>query len=283
MRGPSRRRVLALSGAAALAAGAVRGPLAALAADASEAGSAAATGPSGPRHALTVFGEPRYPPDFKHFDYVNPDAPKGGEIRLLPASWTTNQNPTTFNTFNMHILKGDSPPMMGLTQASLMVRGSDEPDTVYGLLAESVTVDGRDYAFKLREGATFTDGSPITADDVVFSYDTLKTLGHPIWRQLLAGVEAVRAEGPQVAVITFAEGTSNRLPPLASEVPILSKAYYTANSIETANLDIPVTSGAYTVGDFRAGRYVSFVRREDDWTADVPSQVCHNNFDTIRV
>lgn len=234
-------------------------------------------------HALTVFGEPRYGPDFTHFDYANPDAPKGGSIRLSPASWTTNQNPTTFNTFNMNILKGDSPPMMELTKVALMARNPEEPDAVYGALAESVTVDGRDYAFALREGATFSDGSPITADDVVFTYETMAREGHPIYRQLLAGVAGVRAEGASVAVLSFAEDTSNRLPPLASLIPILSKAYYTEHSIQDATLAIPVTSGAYTVGDFRSGRYVTFVRREDDWTRDIPAFVGHHNFDEVRV
>ncbi|GAB5375449.1 MAG: extracellular solute-binding protein [Acuticoccus sp.] len=279
MRGPSRRRVLTLTGAAALSAT----PLARALATTAGEGAAPAASPAGPQHAITVFGAPRYGPDFTHFDYANPDAPKGGRIRLGPSSWTTNQNPTTFNTFNMNILKGDSPPLLDITMAGLMVRNFEEPDAVYGLIAESVTVDGRAYAFTLRDGPTFSDGSPITPEDVVFTYETLAKDGHPIYRQLLAGMESVAAEGPRTAVITFREGTSNRLPPLVSVIPILSKAYYTAHSILDANLDIPVGSGAYTIGDFRAGRYVTFVRRADDWMADVPARVGHNNFDEVRV
>lgn len=273
MSGPTRRRVLTLSGAAALSAS----PL--MRAWAVTPASAAGT----PQHALTVFGAPKYGPDFTHFDYANADAPKGGSIRLSPSSWTTNQNPTTFNTFNMNILKGDSPPMMELTKVALMVRNYNEPDAVYGVLAESVTVNGRDYAFRLREGATFTDGSPITADDVVFTYEVMAKDGHPTYRQILSGLAGVRAEGPEVAVLTFKEGTSNRLPPLVAVIPILSKAYYTEHSILDATLDIPVTSGAYTVGDYRPGRYVTFVRRQDDWTAEVPAFVGHHNFDSVRV
>ena len=281
MTGPTRRRVLTLSGAAALAVS----PLARAFATgtAAEPAAAATAGGSQPLHALTVFGNPKYGPGFTHFAYANPDAPKGGTIRLSPASWTTNQNPTTFNTFNMNILRGDSPPMMEMTKVSLMTRNYEEPDAVYGVLAESVTVDGRDYAFHLREGATFSDGSPITAADVAFTYETLASEGHPIYRQILGGVEGVRADGEGTAVITFREGTSNRLPPLVAVIPILSKAYYTENSIQDANLSIPVTSGAYIVGDFRAGRYVTFVRRADDWTANIPALVGHNNFDEVRV
>jgi len=273
----SRRRVLALSGAAALAAR----PGFALA---TGAAAPAAPGTGGTHHALSVFGAPRHGPDFAHFSYVNPDAPKGGSIRLSPSSWTTNQNPTTFNTFNMLILRGDSPVYMDLTHASLMTRNLDEPDAVYPLLAQSVTVEGRDYTFALREGATFTDGSPITAEDVAFSYETLREKGHPIYRQILGGVEAVDVAGPLSVRITFFEGTSNRLPPLvAAGIPIISQAYFTEHDIEEATLAIPVTSGSYTVGDYRAGRYVTFRRRADDWAADVPARVGHNNFDDVRV
>lgn len=282
MSSPTRRRVLTLSGAAALAATPLARALATTAVTSATVGETPAA-PAGTQHALTVFGAPKYGPDFTHFSYANPDAPKGGQIRLGPSSWTTNQNPSTFNTFNMNILRGDSPPFLDLTMASLMVRNFEEPDAVYGLIAESVTVEGRRYAFTLREGATFTDGSPITADDVAFTYETLATEGHPLYRQLLAGVESAVAEDPRTAVLTFREGTSNRLPPIVAVIPILSKAYYTANSILDANLDIPVSSGAYTIGDYRAGRYVTFVRRKDDWTERVPSQVGQNNFDEVRV
>ncbi|MEM0909062.1 MAG: extracellular solute-binding protein [Pseudomonadota bacterium] len=276
-RTPTRRTVLAMSGAAAFAACSLRSA-AATTLDRSEAPAAAK-----PRHALTVFGEPRHAEDFQHFDYVNPNAPKGGSIKLTPSSWMTNQNPTTFNTFNMMILRGDSPPFMELTDASLMVRGFDEPDAVYGLIAKTVTVDGKAYTFDLRPEATFTDGSPITADDVAFTFDTLKADGHPIWRALLRGLEEVRIDDERTATLIFGADTSDRLPPIVSALPILSKAYWTDNPITEATLKVPVTSGAYTVGDFRAGRFVSFRRRADDWTANVPSRVGHFNFDEVRV
>lgn len=237
----------------------------------------------GGRHALSVFGEPAFGPDFAHFDYVDPDAPKGGEMRLLPSSFGGNQNPVTFNTFNTFILKGDSPPLMDLCHAPLMVRNLDEPDAVYAYLAEAVEVDGKRYAFHLKPGATFTDGSPITAEDVVWSFETLKTRAHPVFRQPLAGVARVEAAGPATAVVTFADDTSNRLPPLVAGYPVLSKAYYEANEFEAATLDIPVTSGPYTVGDFRQGRYVNFVRRDGFWGDDVPAGRGQNNFGTIRV
>nr|WP_232372587.1 extracellular solute-binding protein [Acuticoccus mangrovi] len=246
---------------------------------AAAAGEAATT----PQHAITVFGPAKHAAGFTHFDYVNPDAPKGGEIRLLPASFGYNQNPLTFNTFNMYILRGDSPPLMQLCHGQLMVRGLNEPDAVYGSIAESVTIEGKRYAFALRPGATFSDGSPITADDVVFSLETLRADGHPSLAQPLSGVEKVEAADEATAVITFAEGTSSRLPPLITIYPILSRAYYEARPFADATLDVPVTSGPYTVGDFNPGRYVTFERRPDSWYETVPSSVGHYNFDKVRV
>lgn len=272
----SRRRVLALTGAAAAAMPALSltRPFLAPAAAYPEAGRA---------HALTVFGPPKHGPDFTHFDYVNPNAPKGGEIRLIPSSFGYNQNPLTFNTFNMFILRGDSPPLMQLCHASLMERGLDEPDAVYGLVAEAVEVEGHRFAFFLREGCTFTDGSPITAEDVVFSFETIREDGHPLAAQPLGGVEKVEAADERTAVITFAEGTSNRLPPLVATYPVLSKAYYTANDFTAADLAVPVTSGPYTVGNFQPGRFVEFRLRDDWWGADVPAARGHNNFGAVRV
>lgn len=270
MSGPSRRRVLALSGAAA--------SVAALSLRTTPLGALPVA-----RHALTVFGDPLYGPDAP-FGYVNPDAPRGGEIRLSPVSWRTNQNPETFNTFNMFILKGDSPPFMDRCHAALMVRGLDEPDAVYGQLAESVEIDGRRYAFRLRP-ATFSDGSPITAADVAFSYAIIRDKGHYTLAQPLAGVRSVEAADDATVVITFADDASNRLPPLVTSEPyaILSQAFYTANDFTAAKLDVPVTSGPYIVGEFRAGQWLNFEKRPAYWGDAIPSGRGHNNFDRIRV
>lgn len=239
--------------------------------------------PTAPRHALTVFGKPRHGADFTHFSYVDPDAPRGGSLRLVPSSFGSNQNPTTFNTFNMFILRGDSPPLMQLCHTSLMVRGLDEPDAVYGHIAEGVEVDGNRFAFTLRPEPTFTDGAPITAEDVVWSLTTIRADGHPDYAQPLKGIAAMEAADARTAVITFAAGTSNRLPPLVATFPALSKAYYEANDFKAARLDVPVTSGPYTVGRYDAGNYVEFTRRPDYWGDTVPSGRGHNNFETVRV
>lgn len=263
----TRRTALKLTGGAALALGA---PL--------RLGAA-----TGRRHALAVFGDALHGPDFTHFGYVNPEAPRGGELRMIPPGWMTNQNPDTFNTFNMLILRGDSPPFMQLCQTSLMVRGLDEPDAVYGHIAEAVEIDGLRHAFALRPEATFSDGSPITAEDVAFSYDILRRQGHYEYVPPLDDVASVEAADPRTAVITFRDTASTRMPPLIATYPIVSKAYYTQHDFTAATLDVPVTSGPYVVGDFQPGTFVAFAKRPDYWGDAVPSGRGHNNFERIRV
>ncbi|TKB31082.1 MAG: ABC transporter substrate-binding protein, partial [Mesorhizobium sp.] len=123
----------------------------------------------------------KYTPDFKHFDYVNPDAPKGGRMNFAPPNATFNQSFLTFNTLNSLVLKGDSPPRTELCFDSLMTSALDEPDAVYGLLAESVTLsqDRNGFRFSLRPQARFHDGSPLTAEDVAFALNLYKERGHP--------------------------------------------------------------------------------------------------------
>lgn len=271
----SRRTMLALSGAAAtLWASPLRATT--LTTDVAEADTRS--------HALLVFDKPKYPVGFTHFDYVNPDAPKGGEIRLTASTWAFNQNPITYNTFNTFILRGDAPPLMEMCHGTLMTRALDEPDAVYPLIAEWVEVEGKRYAFTINPNARFSDGSPLTAEDVAFSAELLLEKSHPILRNILAGIKSVEAADKDTAVITFKDGTSNRLPPLVTALmPILSKAYYTANDFTQATLDIPVGSGPYTVGDHAPGRYVSYRRLPDYWAADLPTQRGHNNFDRLRM
>ena len=175
MTGPSlsRRAVLAAAGAAGMTIAFPRFP------SASPGGAVS--------HGLSVFGELKYPPDFTHFEYANPNAPKGGRYMSVAPSYAFNQNVQTFNTLNGFVLQGDAPPRIELLFDTLMSRALDEPDAVYGLLAESVSIseDGNVYVFTLRPEARFHDGSPVTADDVVFSFDILKEKGHPIIAQTI--------------------------------------------------------------------------------------------------
>ena len=164
----SRRSVLALGAAASLA------PLL--------PGQGVAALPAGvPLRGLSAFGDLKYGPDFGHFDYVNPDAPKGGTFIFSPPYWYFNQNTLTFNTLNSFALKGDAPPRMELCFEGLMTGALDEPDALYGLVAETVTIsdDRNRFEFALRPQARFHDGTPLTAEDAAFTFNLLKEKGHP--------------------------------------------------------------------------------------------------------
>src|SRR5215472_3156610 len=155
-----------------------------------------ATADEGPeRHGMSAFGDLKYPADFKQFDYVNPNAPRGGVFSHVAATRIFNQNLITFNSFNSFILKGDAAQGMELTFASLMTRAYDEPDALYGLAARAVRIspDRLTYRFLMRRGITFHDGSELTAHDVVFSLKVLKEKGHPIIRQLLRNFTEAQA------------------------------------------------------------------------------------------
>jgi microcin C transport system substrate-binding protein len=243
-----------------------------------------AAGKSG-LHGLSVFGDLKYGPDFRHFDYVDPAAPKGGRMNFQPPNWTYNQSALTFNTLNSFVLRGDSPPRMELTFDALMARADDEPDSVYGLVAESVAVseDGNGYTFTLREGPRFHDGSPLTADDVAFSLNLLKTEGHPNISQVIAPMTEAIAGDARTVTVTL-DGKQNRYTILTIvTLPILSKTYYATRKFDAATLEAPLGSGPYRVNAMSAGRYVEFRRVADYWGADLPINVGTNNFDAVRL
>ncbi|MDQ0315221.1 extracellular solute-binding protein [Amorphus orientalis] len=237
------------------------------------------------RHGLSVFGDLALPPDFSQFPYVDPDAPKGGTLRILPSQWGFNQNPLTYNTFNTFILAGDAPPMMEMCFDTLMVRQLDEPDAVYGLVADTVSVsdDEKTFSFHLRPEARFHDGSPLTAEDVAFSLQTLRDEGHPSLRQVLSWMERAEVEDAETVVVVLKPEASNRLPPTIATMPILSKAYYTENDFQRSSLEPPLSSGPYRVGEHETGRYVNYERVADWWAADLPVSRGQHNFDIVRV
>lgn len=220
------------------------------------------------RHGLSAFGSLKYGPDFKHFDYVNPDAPKGGRMSMIGTSGVI-----TFDTFNPFILKGDKPQgVLDLMFESLMVRAADERDAVYGLLAKgaSIAADGMSATFYLRPEAKFSDNTPVTADDVVFSFETLKEKGHPQYRNALRDVKAIKAIDPQTVEFTFEGALIRDLPVRVATLPILSKAFYTANDFTKTSLVPPVASGPYKVDTYKQGTFITFKRRDDYWGKDLP-------------
>ncbi len=235
-------------------------------------------------YGLSVFDELSLPADFKALPYVRADAPKGGTIVLESTSTSGNQNFTTFDTLNIYILRGNGAAGMGLIFDTLMAGTLDEPDALYGLVARAVrwSADKLTYRFLLRPDARFHDGSKLTAADVAFSLDTLKTKGHPNIRTTLRHLETASAEADDVVKITFNPARSRELPLIVAAQPIFSKAYYTANEFDRTSLDPPLGSSSYKVGVFEQGRYINFDRVKDYWAKDLPLNVGQGNFDTIR-
>ncbi|MGC2127947.1 MAG: ABC transporter substrate-binding protein, partial [Methylovirgula sp.] len=182
----------------------------------------------GETHGISTFGDLALPPDFPHFAYVDPQAPKGGQILLQPAGGGPNSNPTTFDTLNVFILKGDGAAGMGLIFDALMAANSDEPDSLYGLVAYKVWIsaDKNLYRFFLREEARFHDGTPLTAHDVAFSLGVLKTQGHPVIRQSLRDFVSAEAEADDVLVVHLKPGHMREAALAVASQPIFSAAYY---------------------------------------------------------
>jgi microcin C transport system substrate-binding protein len=235
-------------------------------------------------HGMSAFGDLKYAADFPHFDYVNPDAPKGGTFSLIPSARAYNQSYQTFNSFNAYILKGEGAQGMNMTFASLMASASDEPDAMYGMAATSVAIsaDKLTYRFTLRPEARFHDGSKLTAQDVAFSLTALKDKGHPLILVQLR--DMVKAEAPDDAtvVVTFMEKRARDVPLYVASLPIFSKAYYASHPFDESTLDAPLGSGPYKVGQYEVNRYVEFERVKDWWGADLPVSRGSNNFDIVR-
>ncbi len=239
------------------------------------------------RHGLSVFGDLKYPAGFKHFDYVNTQAPKGGRIIITAGSWAYNQNPATFNTFNTFVLKGDAPPMIDdLLYDTLMVLSLDEPDSAYGLLAHGVEVspDGNTYTYFLRPQARFHDGTPVTAQDMVFSVMILKEKGHPVISQTFRQLVGARAVDAQTLVLEFSGDQSRSLPlSAATDIPCLSRRFFQTHDFEKADLTLPMGSGPYKIGNFDAGAFIEYERDRDYWGRDLPVMRGIYNFDTVRL
>lgn len=241
-----------------------------------------------PSHGLSIFGTLKYPKDFTHFDYVNPNAPKGGTLAHMGISDTT-----TFNSLNPFILKGDFPEGLSLLSSdtggslvfdSLMVRAGDEPDAVYGLIAQSVEVapDRTSMVFYLRPEAHWHDGTPITAADVVFTIETFKKKAHPLIRIMLRDVASAKPRDAHTVEVRFKGDNKRDLPLIVATLPIISKAYYKSHKFEETTLDPPLGSGPYKVGAFKSGTFIVYERVPDYWAKDLPVNRGRWNFDQIR-
>lgn len=229
-------------------------------------------------HGIAMYGDPALPPDFVSLPYANPDAPKGGKVVF--------GNTGGFNSLNPFLQKGTSPWQLRFwTHESLMGRSWDEPFTLYGLLAESVeTAPDRSWVeFTLRDEARFSDGSPVTVDDVIWSYETLGTEGHLRYRGLWGKIDSIEQTGPRSVRITFNE-PDRELALIAGLRPILQKAQWDGKPFADAQLhDVPIGSGPYVIDDYEAGRYVNLRRNPDYWGKDVPFRRGTMNLDEMRI
>ena len=235
-------------------------------------------------HGISAFGDLAYPPDFQHFRYVDPNAPKGGTFSQIGPDRQFNQNFLTFNSLNSYILKGDAAQGMELTFATLMARSGDEPDAMYGLAASKVrrSADGLTYSFFIRPDATFHDGARLTAHDAAFSLNLLKQKGHPLITQLLRDFIGAKANDDVTVVATFAPKRARDVPLFVAGLPIFSRAYYATREFDQSTLDVPLGSGAYKVGRFEPGRFIEYERVKNWWGAELPVGRGLNNFDIVR-
>ena len=237
-------------------------------------------------HGLSAFGELKYPEGFAHFDYVDPDAPKGGSI-----STTSVRGNQTFDTLNAYTRRGDAPMGLygpeNLTYDSLMVGADDEADAVYGLVASHAQYrPGEPWIiFEMRPEATFSDGTPVTAEDVVFTFEALKSEdASPAYRIALRDVVGAEAlDDHRVRYAFDPEASLRDLPMLVAGLPILSADWFEERDFGDTTMEQPVGSGPYVVEDAEAGRFVRYRRRDDYWAADLNVNVGRYNFATVTV
>jgi microcin C transport system substrate-binding protein len=235
------------------------------------------------RHGLSLFGELKYPSDFKHFDYVNPTAPKGGRARLYAIG--------TFDSLNPYTFKGQPAGLIGLTNDSLMTGAFDEPSAEYGLVVEAVRYpeDYSSVTYRLRPEAQFHDGQPITADDVIWSMVSLKQ-AHPQYAFYYHNVETAEQTGEREVTFFFSVTGNRELPLIVGQLPVLPRHWWTGTAqdgrtrnLAESTLEPPLGSGPYQVGLVNRGREIRINRVEDYWAKNLPVSLGQNNFDEVSV
>ena len=227
-------------------------------------------------HGIAMYDDLKYGLTFAHFDYVNPNAPKGGELK--------HGSIGTFDSFNPFIIKGNPDPASGMIYDTLLVASADEPFSEYGLLAETVeTPADRSWAaFTLRPQARWHDGQPVTVDDVIWSFETLRSKGQPFYRAYYANVEKVEKTGERTVKFTFKPGENRELPLIIGQLVVLPKHYWAGRDFEATTLDPPLGSGPYKIDKFEAGRWSTYRRVDDYWGKDLPVNVGRYNIDVQR-
>lgn len=227
-------------------------------------------------HGMAMHGDLKYGPDAKHFDYVNPDAPKGGEIRLAAIG--------TFDNFNPYIIKGNAAAGLGLLYMPLSIQSDDEAFSEYGQLAEKIeTPKDRSWvAFTLRKDARWSDGRPITTDDVIFTLNILREKGLPFFRSYYGSIDKAEKVSDREVKFTFKGEVNMELPLIVGQMPVLPKHYWDGKEFDRTTLEQPVSSGPYRIKSFEAGRFIVYERVKDWWAKDLWTNKGRYNFDTIR-
>jgi microcin C transport system substrate-binding protein len=251
-------------------------------------------GPVSRSNAIAVLGKPALPPDFPYFPYVDPNAPKGGDVTLASIG--------SYDSFNPFILRGTatggmvspwvtlpggsgSGSSVGHVWESLLTSSADEMDSGYGHLAQTIELpaDKMWVAFELRPEAKFSDGTPVTAEDVAWTYRTLLDQGRPSFRIQMADVKDVEVEGPRRVVFHFKSNENRELPLILGELPVLPEHFFAGRDFAKPLTDPPIGSGPYRISNFELGRSVTYERRPDWWAANMPTGKGTNNFDRVRI
>ena len=228
------------------------------------------------QHGLSLFGAPDLSAGFTHFPYANPSAPKGGDVKIAAIG--------SFDNLNQFTIKGNAASGLGLIHDTLMTGSLNEASAAYGLIAEAVKhpADFSSVSFKLRKQARFSDGDPITAEDVAFSLTALKK-AHPFYRAYYNDVTGYEIVSPHEITFRFSQTGNRELPMILGQLPILKKAYWNAQgrSLAETTLDIPPSSGAYVIAQVDAGRAVTYRRQPDYWAKDLNVAVGKHNIDAV--
>lgn len=236
----------------------------------------AQTGYTEPVHGVSLYGEPKYHQGFENFDYVNPNAPKGGILKEAAFS--------SFDTLNPFVINGVAAPGIGLMHDTLMKQSADEAFSLYGLIAERVDIsqDRSVITFFINPNARFSNGTPITAEDVLFSFNILRDKGVPMYRAYYRDVISAKVIDTYTISFYLSEETNRELPLILGELPILSKAYWEKRDFTKTSLEIPVTSGPYLIEKIAPNRSISYRRNPNYWAKDLNVNKGMYNFDEIR-
>jgi microcin C transport system substrate-binding protein len=236
------------------------------------AGSAGAAASEG----MSLFGDLKYRPGFTHFDYANPQAPKGGTMRYSAIG--------TYDTLNPFVINGVPAAGISMIFDTLTASSEDEPASEYGLVAKSIELapDKLSVLYTLRKEARFHDGTPMTPEDVIWTFETLRAKGQPMYREYYGDVTKVETEGDRGVRFYFKSAKNRELPQILGQMPVLSKKYWSVHDFEKTTLNPPLGSGPYKIQSIDPGRSITYRRVADYWGADLPVNKGRFNFDTIR-